>query len=226
MKTRSPKQRVIFAVIVICLLIAAGVAGGFALRAYFGSSQAPIDKGEFDTNNEPADNSSMSDAFSEDLASLFGEDAQILNAVDAADSLDVLQEGEVTDEFLRRGFDECIITSEYTMNGDYSSAEEISPNSSEKHPIYEALYLTPSGELWNILNYNGHMMANPVSYNLDSPRDVQLIISENESVTSYVSETNKFYEIIPPESELIVMQVDHIDAATLDSLTVEEIDKL
>lgn len=69
-------------------------------------------------------------------------------------------------------------------------------------------------------------MANPVTYNTESGRDVQLLISETETVTSYDSAKNKFYVIIPGESEAIVKTVGRIDAETLDKLTVEVIDEL
>ena len=224
MKTHTFDKRLVVTVIVICILIAAAVVGGFLLRGCFGPAQGPSDAN--DSAAENAFDDTAGDDSSDDLVALFGENAQILNVIDAADSSDVLQEGQVADELQSRGFGECVITSEYAANGQYSEAEEISPTSSKKHPTYEALYVTPLGELWNLLYYNGHLMANPVSYNADSPRDVQLIVSESESVTSYVSTSNKFYEVIPPESELIVKQVDRIDAATLNTLTAEEIDRL
>lgn len=224
MKTHTFNKKLVVSVIVICILIAAAVVGGFALRGCFGPVQATSDANNSAAENTP-DNSSSVDS-SDDLVALFGENAHVITMIDAADSPDVLQEKQVADELLNRGFDECTITSEYALDGNYSDAEEISPTSSEKHPTYEGLYVTPSGELWNLLYYNGQLMANPVSYNADSSRDAQLIISESESVTSYVSTSNTFYEVIPPESELIVKQVDHIDAATLNALTAEEIDQL
>ena len=112
------------------------------------------------------------------------------------------------------------------MEGDYSEAREISRDSSEMHPTYEAPYVSETYEMWTVLDYNGQMMAYPVSYNIDSSRSAELIISESESITSYDSDSNSFYEVVPSESKLIVRQVGRIDASTLDSLTAEEIDKL
>ena len=69
-------------------------------------------------------------------------------------------------------------------------------------------------------------MANPVTYNLQSKLDAQVIISENESVVSYDSTTNMFYETIPDKSALIVKRLKQIDAESLGKLNNEGIDKL
>lgn len=71
---------------------------------------------------------------------------------------------------------------------------------------------------------NGSVVANPVSFNIQSELSVQVIISEKDTVTSYDSTTNKFFETIPDESVLLVITVDRIDAETLNSLTIGEID--
>ena len=53
-----------------------------------------------------------------------------------------------------------------------------------------------------------------------------VVISESATITSYDSTTNKFYEIIPDSSMLIVKTVSRIDAETLDNLTFGGIDAL
>ena len=73
---------------------------------------------------------------------------------------------------------------------------------------------------------NGSIFANPVSYNMNSERTAQLLISESEQLTSYESNTNKYYVTIPNEDAAIVRVVEKIDADSLNKLTVEEIDKL
>lgn len=69
-------------------------------------------------------------------------------------------------------------------------------------------------------------MAYPVSYNMQSSSNVQVMISEKDTVMSYDSRTGKFYETIPKESELIVKKVGRIDAETIENLMDGEIDKL
>ena len=52
-----------------------------------------------------------------------------------------------------------------------------------------------------------------------------MLISDSETIVSYDNATNKFYETIPSESALKLIVVDQIDAATLDNLTIGEIDQ-
>ena len=61
---------------------------------------------------------------------------------------------------------------------------------------------------------------------MNSERTAQLLISESEQLTSYESNTNKYYVTIPNEDAAIVRVVEKIDADSLNKLTVEEIDKL
>lgn len=70
---------------------------------------------------------------------------------------------------------------------------------------------------------NGHIIAYPVSYNMELETGVETVISESEIIMGFDSETNTFYETIPAESELIVKVIKKIDAETLDSLTKEDI---
>ena len=79
--------------------------------------------------------------------------------------------------------------------------------------------------MWIISLIDGDIVANPVSYNMQSALETQLIVSESEIITSYDSSTNKYYKTVPNESTLIVRIVDKIDADTLDTLTIEELGK-
>lgn len=160
-----------------------------------------------------------------DADSYYSDNSEIVSEVSAKDSDNVTTESQTISLFDDRGFNESSIKTEYSMDGEYSEPSEIS-DSSEKHPIYQSVYLTDNGDVWNIFVINGKVMANPVSYNLQSKLETQLIISESKSVTSYDSDTNKFFETIPDESSLIVKKVDKINSVTLEKLTIEEIDKL
>ena len=111
------------------------------------------------------------------------------------------------------------------MTGDYSEATEISQGSSTKHPTYQTYYVSKNGDVWTIFMINGAIMANPVSYNIQSDLDAQVILSESNTVMSYDGTTNGFYETIPNKSSLIVKTVDRIDAETLENLTIGAIDE-
>lgn len=159
-----------------------------------------------------------------DAESYYGKNSDIIMEIDVNDSNDVLTESETCTELTGRGFEEYPITTEYSMDGVYSDASNISDDSSNKHPIYQTFYVSSNGDLWTVFVINGSVLANPVSYNLQSGRSVQVIVSEAETVMSYDSTTNRFYETIPHESALVLITVDKIDAETLDSLTIGEID--
>ena len=124
-----------------------------------------------------------------------------------------------------RGFSECTISTNYDMDGNFGDSAEVS-GSSENHPYYEAIFVTSNSEIWNVMEVNGTIIANPLSYNEQSKRSAPILISESDTIVSYDNVNNNFYETIPNESEVIVITVDRIDAETLEKLTVEEIDKL
>ena len=159
-----------------------------------------------------------------DAEDYYSNNSQIISKIDARESDDVSTEAESCIIFENRGFVDYPITTEYSMEGTYSDASDISSDSTTKHPIYQTYYYSENEELWTIFLINGTIVANPISYNMQSELEVQVIISENSTVTSYDSTTNKFYETIPNKSALLVVTVNRIDAETLESLTIEEID--
>ncbi len=137
-----------------------------------------------------------------------------------------MTEAEVIELLKERGFTDNPITTEYTADGEMIDKKEVG-ESDETHPYYQTIFLSETGEYWTIIVMKGSVIANPVGYNMESnAHGAQLILSESEVITSYDSVTNSFYESIPNESELIVKTVDHIDAETLNSLTVEDIEAL
>jgi len=160
-----------------------------------------------------------------DADEYFQNNSTIVAEIDINASNEVRTEAETYNNFTDRGFAENPITTEYAMDGKYYKATEIS-RSSSKHPIYQTYYISANGDYWTIIEINGVIMANPLSYNEQSELDVLVIISESSTVTSYDSTTNKFYETIPDKSALIVKTVSRIDAETLDNLTFGGIDAL
>ena len=159
-----------------------------------------------------------------DAGDYFEENSQIVNVIDVKKSETVPNESMVLEMLAKRGFSQVAVETEYDMDGEYSEAAEISADSDEKHPIYYTYYVNSREELWMIYVINGSVMATPVSYNLQSGKDVQVTFSESEEVTSYDSTTNKFYVTVPDKSELIVKVVEKIDANTLENMTVGEIE--
>lgn len=152
--------------------------------------------------------------------------SEVLEVIDAKESKNVPTCAEVTALLKERGFTGFEILYEYTMDGVYSEKAQISESAGEKYPMYQTFYVSAAGDIWSIYVVNGAFFANPVSYNLQPEQRVQLLISENGTLTSYDEEFSKFYVTIPNESEIILKSVDRIDAETLERLTIEEVGRL
>ncbi len=161
-----------------------------------------------------------------DADAYFEANSQVISVKPAKDSDAVFTESEITENLLERGFGDYPITSDYSMDGEYFEATEISGMSSDKHPTYRTFFISEAEDYWTIFVVDGFVVAIPVSYNLQSELDVQVVLSESATVMSYDSVTNKFFETIPNESELIVKTVDRINAETLEKLDMEAIDNL
>ncbi len=156
----------------------------------------------------------------------FQEKSTVVSVTPVSNSKNIHNEKVVTENILGRGFNTTSIITNYDMDGEYYDDMEISADSSKKHPYYETIFLSSNNEIWVIMEINGFVFANPISYNEQSQGKAPVLISETETITSYANQTGAFYETIPNEDEVIVITVDHIDAETLENLTVEEIDKL
>lgn len=160
-----------------------------------------------------------------DVKDYYEKNSKIIDSFNAKTSKNVQTEKEAIDVFAARGFGKDPIYYNYSLDGEYIGETE-AKISREKHPIYQTQYVTPGGNVWTIVMINGSILANPVTYNMESEENAQLIISESEIITGYDNANNIFFETIPKESELIVKVVHTIDAETINSLTIEDINKL
>lgn len=160
-----------------------------------------------------------------DVEEYYKEKSEIVASYDVKTSESIQSEKQAVEEMDDRGFGQFPVSYEYSMDGEYVKEQEAS-NAKEEHPIYQTYYSSANGELWMIIVINGNVIANPISYNMQSERGAQLIFSESEVITGYDNSKNLFYETIPKESELIVHVVDRIDSDTLDSYTIEVINGL
>lgn len=227
-------RRIIFKFLLTVLLLAVLVGGAIGTLEYFDIIDIPIVAELLDiVGLKPMSYDSSEDINYEnykieppDADEYFQQNSQVIEEINANDSNKVLTEAETVETLAERGFKDVPITTEYTLDGIYNDACEISNFSTIKHPIYETYYVTEKNELWTIMVINGDVMAIPVSYNLQSTLGVQVVISESSSVTSYDSTTNKFYKNVPDKSVMIVKVVEIIDAETLENLTIEVIDAL
>ena len=182
-------------------------------------------------SDEPSDSSS--DAEEEiAIAAITPEEAYanstIIATTDVQSSSDSLTEADAVRFLTERGFNSFAITAGYGLDGSYVGDKEIDASSSEDHPSYEATYVTPDENIWMLHLCGSQLTAVPLTFNNESQsaKKAPFILSEKESITSYYSATNTFYEIIPDGSRHAVKTVPKIDAETIDGLTLREIERL
>lgn len=148
----------------------------------------------------------------------YHSNSSVIAEYDVYESKNIESEAEVFESFKSRGFGGSDITTEYEIDGKWHESNVISESSSEIHPLYQTVYVSPKGEAWSIFEINGSIIANPIFYNIQENLEKQLVISESEIICSYSNSENKFYETIPNETELDVMVIDRIDNNALNSL--------
>lgn len=150
---------------------------------------------------------------------------RIISVTAISDSIDVWDKKELSKEMEDRGLSSVSMRAEYTMDGKIT--DDQTEKQVDRSPQYQGIYQSSTGDLWGIIVINGRIMANPVSYNMslvEKNSDIaKLVIAENISLMGYDSQSEKFYEMIPFESEIKVKTVDRIDADTLDRLTIEQL---
>lgn len=229
---KKTKKIVVIIIVIITLLICIG-AGIAVLMIYNGKNINVPNNGEIQsiqsatsadttTTSEEVELNSNYKVPEFDAEAYFRENTTLKSTFDVTSSQYIPTESEAYDHFVERGFDGSQVMYEYTMDGTYLGANEISRYSSSKHPMYQAYYAATSGDIWMISEINGSFFATPVTYNFSNEQNVPVILSETDTITSYDSSTNKFYVNIPKESQTVIKTVSKIDAETIEKLTNEE----
>ena len=157
-----------------------------------------------------------------DAEKYYKEHSNLVSITNATDSEDVTSEKDTVILLNDRGFKEYPVTTNYSIEGEYYESKTINESSSETHPIYTTYYLSANNVLWGVSLINGNITAYPVSYNLDEQLDKPFLIVESDTVVSYDSVSNKFFETEPDNSELILKKISRIDTSALDNYKLEE----
>lgn len=217
-----------FFAIVLALLVVSGCAAGALV--YFEIAEIPVLNDVVNWVVSRDVPKSLKDEMEEymvkpiDADNYFGENSSIISSVEVNSSNKAKTEADAYNLLTSLGFSMYEITTEYSMNGTYYSAVGIDETSDEKHPMYQTYYISAKGEVWTVILIGDVIMAYPVSYNIQAEKGVSVMFSETESIMSYDSATNKFFETIPNESALIIKVVETINSETLENLTIEVID--
>ena len=156
-----------------------------------------------------------------DADSYFSEHGTVLDVANLQDEDAMLTEAGAYELLNERGFSDYRITAGNDSEGNMTEPAEISPNSKNRHPIYDS----NQNILW-VVTVTGHTVtANPLSFNLESEKEVMIIVTETEYVTSFDNASRRFFRTVPAESVLALKKVERIDKATLDQITGEELSK-
>lgn len=157
-----------------------------------------------------------------DADEYYSQNAEIISVTDAALSEKVSTEQEAEALFSDRGFEGYSIQTEYDTDGTaYGEQMNIGSHPDRKHPLYELYYNSEKEMIWTIYLVNGTVYAYPVSYNLVSQRNAPLLVTESDTVMSYDSDSNQYYETIPNKESVITVKVERIDTETLNHLDME-----
>lgn len=161
-----------------------------------------------------------------DAEAYLNEIGEVQSKIDVRSSEAVMTGAETIEFLTERGFGECLVYTNYSMDGIYQEEQEITSNSLEQRPIYITYYLNDNESIWKLSLVNGTLLAEPIFYNYREGSDVPVIFSETNTMTSYDNVTNQFFVVTPDSSKLVLKSVSEINATLLDSLNIEEIDAL
>ncbi len=158
------------------------------------------------------------------VAEYYEENSEQVISVEAADeTADVFTEQEAVRFMAERGFTEYPLTYDFNMDGSYADEAEASAESDAKHPMYQTYFVSEDGSVWTVFLVGKMIAANPVSYNLQSDLETQVLVSETGTLTSYTEMGNQFYTTVPKESAVLLKVVDQITSKKLNELSSEEV---
>ncbi len=181
----------------------------------------PQNNGSIGINNPPSDPMPPSYEVSRPNADqYYAQNGTIISQASVAASAST--EAVAYQNLIGRGFTAYPITTEYAIDGSLIDEKTISNAGTEQHPMYTTYYITQQGMVWMIYEIGGQVFANPVGYNSEYSNTPPILFSETATVTSYDSQTGKYYVNQPLPTVTTVKTVARIDAVTLENMTVQE----
>lgn len=160
------------------------------------------------------------------IAEQYYKDNATILSIEQVSEENTLSEQEVCKFLAEKGFTDYPITYDYSLSGDFNSNQESSSSSGVKHPMYGTYYISKNNGIWYVTVVGKDIFANPISFNMQTERDVPTMLSVSNSIIGYDDEKNRLYTIIPKETAMIVVKIEDINSEILDSLTIEEVGKL
>lgn len=230
-KRNSQKKYLIWISAVLCFVLVLGVGTsvymGWIPQSLFNRQQTRRNPKDVQKNLQARFHSEEMQALREEIHSVdvkaaYLEDNELLTVIPFENSRTAFTEEEAAREFAARGF----LDLEKAYTSDANGGEPLfSETSSTRYPVYSAVYVSTSGVYWFIQMVNGAMYAYPISYNLEHTDQAEICYSESEKLMVYYAEKNQILELTPKESGTRLRVINRIDAARLEQLTNEVIDR-
>ena len=159
-----------------------------------------------------------------DAEAFLSQIGYVKEKVDVSSSITTQSESDVISYLEDRDLLQFEVTTSYSIDSRYTGETNASKSSSEKHPVYETIYVTENGDVWSIMIINGTVMATPNTYNMEHANNAPIMFSETGFIMSYDCITNCFFEIEPDPAVIRVIKLDRIDAENIEQLTSEVIE--
>lgn len=148
------------------------------------------------------------------------------NARDAASSPNVPAANSVYQEVAQRGFEDAEVLADFDLGGTYEDPHTLDESSTEKYPSYSMIYQSEQGVVWVVYVNDGSYIAVPLGGD-NGALAKEIIVVEDDSVVQYDGTKNEFSDQpISSITDAVVIQVNRVDKATLDSYTATQLEAM
>jgi len=148
------------------------------------------------------------------------------NARSAATSPGVASAAQTYADLEDRGFAGIELCSDFDIEGNYTGMKSLDRASGAKRPSYTAYYTSERGVLWIVYVNDGCYAARPLGGE-GGPLAKTIVLSENDYVTQYDGDRNEYSDFeLDSLSEAVGLKVQRLDKSTLDTYSVDYLEKV
>ena len=221
MKDKIMKYKKVLILLYIVLIIILFIIIFLDYNKYIKSNSNDNKKIDNKVNNNDIEeeNNEISDDIKEtDTYKYYEENSSSIEKVmDAKNEEYSFSEKEAKMILEERGFKYYPINYDFSLDGEYVDETEVDPSSNKKHPMYLTNYQSKDGSIWTVYLISKSIFAYPASYILDNSSNIEILLSETSTITSYDSETNAFFVTIPNGKKTKGLTIEKITSSSLDN---------
>ncbi|MEE3343097.1 MAG: hypothetical protein VZS44_03305 [Bacilli bacterium] len=221
MKDKIMKYKKVLILLYIVLIIILFIIIFLDYNKYIKSNSNDNKKIDNKVNNNgiEEENNEISDDIKEtDTYKYYEENSSSIEKVmDAKNEEYSFSEKEAKMILEERGFKNYPINYDFSLDGEYVDETEVDPSSNKKHPMYLTNYQSKDGSIWTVYLISKSIFAYPASYILNNSPNIEILLSETSTITSYDSETNAFFVTIPNGKKTKGITIEKITSSSLDN---------